>query len=146
MKSKLLITILCCLFLSCKTYKREKFQYYFGKNDIEWINMYKTEVFFSCLRKGYKNETIFKAITKEDLLVPYEPILSEYGKIDTLTAKVIEKIPKPVYPHCDDCTEEEQKEILQKNYVCATCLNYYASRELDSIAKKRYELFKLSNK
>jgi hypothetical protein len=120
-------------------YKRTKFEYHFGKNQNEWINMYKTDFFLSCLRKGYKNDTIFKLIAQNDLLVPYEPILFHYDRIDALAVKLIKNIPKAIYPHCDDCTEEEEKEDLKKNYICASCLNYYASKELDSIAKKAYQ-------
>jgi hypothetical protein len=101
--------------------------------------MYKTDFFFTCIRKGYKDDTIFKLIAQKDLLVPYEPILFHYDRIDTLATTVIKNIPKPIYPYCADCTAEEEKEELKKNYICASCLNYYASRELDSIAKKTYK-------
>ncbi|MDP5201334.1 hypothetical protein [Flavobacterium sp. DG2-3] len=133
--------VIICFMCSCDTYKRNKFEYHFGKKDNEWINMYKTEVFFSCINKGYNEKSIFDLIEKKDLFVPYEPIYTEYNNIDTLADKVIKNITKPIYPHCDDCTEKEKNEILKKNYICATCLNYYASKELDSIAKKAYKKY-----
>ena len=108
--------------------------------------MYKTDVFLSCLRKGYKDDSFFYQIAKKDLLVPYEPILSYYNRIDTLTTKVIKNMPRPIFPHCDDCTKEEELEMGKKNYICASCLNYYASRELDSIAKKAYKDYLKSGK
>lgn len=141
MKKIIIIGILFCIFSSCGTYKRSKFEYQFGEKRAEWINMYKTEMFFTCLRKSYENPAIFNLIAKEDLQVPYEPILSEYDKINLLSTKIIKNIPKPIYPNWDDCTEKEKQEQLKKNYFCATCLNYYASSELDSIAKKAYKNF-----
>lgn len=130
---------MCCFLWSCATYKRTKFEYHFGNNKNEWVNMYKTDVFLTCLRKGYKDDAFFYQIAKKDLLVPYEPILFHYDRIDTLATRVIKNIPKPIFPHCDDCTEEEEAAEVKKNYICASCLNYYASRELDSIAKKAYK-------
>ncbi|MEO8240617.1 MAG: hypothetical protein ABI576_21105 [Flavobacterium sp.] len=139
-KITIILGFLLLVLYSCQTYKRTKFEYHFGKNeDNKWVNMYKTKFFFDCLRKGYKDDTFFDSISKKDLLFPYEPILFEYGKIDTLATKVTTNMPKPIYPHCDDCTETEEKENLKKNYICASCLNYYASRELDSIAKEAYK-------
>ena len=94
MKRKItIIVILFCLFTSCGTFKRSKFEYQFGKEGSEWINMYKTEVFFTCLRKSYENPDIFKLIAEKDLQVPYEPIMSEYDRIDSLTSKIIKNIP-----------------------------------------------------
>nr|WP_315159455.1 hypothetical protein [uncultured Flavobacterium sp.] len=134
MKNKIIfIVIFCCSFGSCETYKRTQFEYHFGKTKNEWINMYKTEFFFTCLEKGYQNKKIFELISQKDLLLPYEPFPE---KIDTLANKLIKNMPKPIFPHCDECNEQEQ---LKKNYICASCLNYYASRELDSIAKKAYK-------
>lgn len=142
MKSKIIkVIVLSLLLSSCETYKRTKFEYHFGKGKNEWINMYKTDVFLSCMKKGYESDDIYKLIGKKDLLVPYEPILFQYSKIDTLTTKIIKNIPKPIYPHCDDCTNEQEQEMLRKNYICASCLNYYASRDLDSIAKKAYKAY-----
>ena len=139
MKNKIVIIVIGCVLWSCTTYKRNKFEYHFGNNNNQWINMYKTKFFFNCLRKGYNNDAFFESIAKKDLLFPYEPILFNYDRIDTLATKVIKNMPKPIFPHCDDCTEAEEIEEAKKNYICASCLNYYASRELDSIARKAYK-------
>nr|WP_315247532.1 hypothetical protein [uncultured Flavobacterium sp.] len=117
MRTTIIIIILGFLLFtlySCSTYKRTKFEYHFGKNGNEWINMYKTDFFLTCIRKGYNDDTFFESISKKDLLVPYEPIVFQYDKIDTLATKVIKNMPKPIYPHCDDCTDEEEKENLKK--------------------------------
>lgn len=139
MKSAIVIIVLSCLLSSCATHKRDKFDYHFGEFENEWINMYKTDFFLSCIRKGYQDDEIFKLMAKKDLLVPYEPILFHYDEIDSLAANVIKNMPKPIFPHCDDCTVEEEAADLKKNYICASCLNYYASRELDVIAKRAYK-------
>ena len=133
MKKLIIIVILSNIVSSCTTYKREKFDYHFGSN--EWINIYKTNVFFACIRNGYGNDTIFKLIGKTDLLFPIEAVYDEIENNNVLGKQIIINMPKPVYPHCDECNEEEE---AKKNYICASCLNYYASRELDSISKEAY--------
>lgn len=137
MKKILFLTILF-LILSCSTYKRTRFEYNLGSKKNEWINNFKTEFFFTCLKKGYDNDTIFKLIAKKDFQYLYEPFAYQHNKIDSLALKIIQNIPKPIIPHCDDCTKEEEIEELKKNYICATCLNYYASYELDSITRVTY--------
>jgi len=134
MKKLIIIVVLINIAFSCTTYKREKFDYSFGSD--KWINIYKTNVFFACIRNGYSNDSIFKLIGKKDLFIPAETMYDEIGNNNDLGKQIIIKMPKPIYPHCDECNEEEE---LKKNYICASCLNYYASRELDSIAKKAYK-------
>ena len=133
------IILLSLIILSCSLNKRTRFEYNLGSKKNEWINNFKTEFFFICLKKGYKNDTIFKLIAKKDLQYLYEPFAYQHNKIDSLAIKIIQNIPKPIIPHCDDCTKEEEIEELKKNYICATCLNYYASNELDSIAIVTYK-------
>lgn len=136
---KLIILLVIIVLTSCSSYKRTKFEYQLGSNKNEWINNFKTEFFFTCIKKAYKNDTIFNLISKKDFQYHYEPFAYQHDKIDTLANRIIEKMPKPIYPHCDDCDEKQEKEDAQKNYFCASCLNYYASRELDSIAKNEYK-------
>lgn len=38
-------------------------------------------------------------------------------------------------------TEEDEK----KKYISKTCIDYFASREVDSIAKSEYKIFKKMN-
>jgi len=133
---KLNLIVIIFIIISCSTYNRSKFEYHFGNKENEWINNFKTEFFFTCLRKGYKNDTIFKLISKKDFQYLYEPYAFQHNEIDVIATKIVNNIPKPIYPHCDECTEKEEAEEANKNYICASCLNYYASRELDSTAKK----------
>ena len=129
--------------MSCSTYNREKFEYHLGNKKNEWINNFKTEFFFSCLKKGYKSDSITNLISKKDLLYLYEPYAFQHEQIDSISRLIIEKMPKPIYPHNDEINDKKE---LDKNYICASCLNYYSSRELDSIAKKKYKKLILQSK
>lgn len=118
MKKFFYITIFI-LILSCSTNKRTRFEYNLGSKQNEWINNFKTEFFFTCLKRGYKNDTIFKLIAKRDFQYLYEPFAYQHNKIDSLAIKIITNIPKPIIPHCDDCTKEEEIEELKKKlHLC----------------------------
>lgn len=99
--------------------------------------MYKDEVFHACIKEGYQNDTIFKMMGKKDFFSPLAANnTNEADAADILGKKVIQNMPKPIIPHCDDCN---QKELLKMNYISSNCLNYYASKELDSIARVAYK-------
>lgn len=135
MRNKIALLLVCLVLFSCNTYKREKFDYKFGTNT--WINSYKTDVFFACIKKGYNNDSIFKLIEKKDFIsLTGDFQITEMNESKKLGENVINKMPMPIYPKCDDCDEKEE---IKKNYICASCLNYYASRELDSIARQAYK-------
>lgn len=136
---KILFLTLFILISSCSSNKRAKFEYNLGSPKTEWITNFKTEFFFTCLKKGYKNDTIFNLIAKKDMQYLYEPFAFQHNEIDSLASNIIQNIPKPIIPPCDDCSKEEAIESFKKNFICATCLNYYASYELDSIAKVAYK-------
>nr|WP_315247540.1 hypothetical protein [uncultured Flavobacterium sp.] len=132
---KIIFFLFTVVLFSCNVYKREKFDYNFGTNT--WINSYKTDVFFACIKKGYSNDSIFKLIEKKDFIsLPGDFQITEMNESKKLGENIIDKMPKPIYPKCEDCNKEEE---VKKNYICASCLNYYASRELDSIAKQAYK-------
>lgn len=137
MKKIILISSVILLIFSCNSYKRNRFEYHLGNKKNEWINNFKTEFFFSCLNKGYKSDSIANLISKKDLLYLYEPFAYQHEQVDSISSLIIEKMPKPIYAHND---EINYKKELDKNYICASCLNYYSSRELDSIAKRKYKL------
>ena len=121
--------------LSCSTYQRDKFSY--RKDDKKyWINNFKSEVFYECLKEGYQNDTIFKLIAKKDLFNTREYF--EFDLIDSAKVfgkSIIIKMPTP-YINLDE------SDLKNKNFISMSCLNYYASRELDSIAKKAYKAHK----
>ncbi|WP_396176901.1 hypothetical protein [Flavobacterium sp.] len=150
---KFLITgiIILTLFFSCKSgSKYTDLDHYHGidfpkkpskKKDKEgelkfWINNYKQEVFYYCLFENYQNDSIMKMMGKEDLFNPNDYIpMPFWEKMKTLGKNAIQHMPENKY---FIETEEDKK----KKYISKTCLDYFASRELDSIAKNEYKIFK----
>ena len=130
---KIIILILPFIILSCSTQKRDKFEYR-NEDKKVWINTFKTEVFYECLKEGYKNDSIFKLMAKKDLFNSYDAI--DFTTVDfarELGKKIIVKMPMPYIKI--DIGEDEQK---NKNFISYNCLNYFASKELDSIANSEY--------
>jgi hypothetical protein len=136
---KIFLLIIITTFFSCNSYKRDKF--YYRKDDKNgWINTFKAEVFYECLREGYQNDTVFKIIAKKDLFNSYDGF--EFNVIDSakiLGSSIIKKMPKP-YINMDN------EDLKERNFISMTCLNYYASKELDSIAKKAFKEHLKKNK
>jgi len=133
---KTVILIICLLVLSCNIYKRDSFYFRSDskyKDEVFWIDNFKDEAFYECLKEGYKNDSIFKLMAKKDLFNSSEINgFSEMEKARALGREIINKMPPP-YIHIDD------KDITGMNFISATCLHYYASKELDSIAKIAYK-------
>ena len=129
----LYLLVLSLAFISCNTYKRDNFKYR-NEDKKVWINTFKTEVFYECLKEGYKNVSIFKLIAKKDLFNSYDAI--DFTTVDfarELGKKIIVKMPMPFIKI--DIGEDEQK---NKNFISYNCLNYFDSKELDSIANSEY--------
>lgn len=122
------------LFISCNIYIRDNFKY---RNDDKkvWINTFKTEVFYSCLNEGYKNDSLRIIFQNKDLF-------NLYDGYDIETIDFARKIGKQIiikmpFPNIKiDIGEENLK---KKNFISYNCLNYYASKELDSIANKKHD-------
>jgi hypothetical protein len=136
MTYRLFIIIICFLTVSCKSYQHERFKYR-GSNTNEktfWIEIYKDEMFYQCIKEGYKNDSIFKLMRKKDLFNSSEAVVNlKNAKIArALGIKIIKNLP-PAFIKSDD------EDISEKNFISASCLHYYASRELDSIAKSAYK-------
>jgi len=133
MKKKLIIIMILFLY-SCSSNKREKFSY--KNTDKEfWINSYKTEVFLSCLNEGINNDSIIKILSRKDLLNMNENIFKD--EIDSarfIGKNIAKNIPKPFIK-----IDTDEYNLLEKKFISYNCLKYYASTELDSIAKKAYE-------
>jgi hypothetical protein len=140
MKTKILCFIvlpLLLVFSQCAPYPREKYTPNFGSEKQGWKNNFKTEFFLKCLQKGIKNDTLTKVLTSKDLLYyNANPLEFQHHWADSLATAIIQNQPVPIFPNCDDC--EESKEV-KKRFICGNCLNYYASRELDSIAEVAYK-------
>ncbi|MCD0466251.1 hypothetical protein [Flavobacterium sp. ENC] len=122
------ILILLC-FCSCGKNSYEKFSY--TKSNNPWITAYKDNVFFACLKESYKNDSIYELIEQKDALNPYDGLsLKALNETRKMGQNIVKNMPKPKM--CENCKEGE-------NYYMSNCLHYYASRELDSIAKSAYK-------
>jgi len=125
------------ILLSCTTYKRDRFAYHQDEEQ-SWINSYKYEAFYTCINEGLKNDSLKIILSKEDLFTPYDGInFSPIDQARQLGQAVARKIPKPFIK-----IEKGEEKLAGKRYISFSCLNYFASRELDSIAKKQYEISK----
>ncbi len=141
MKKIYLIITITFVTLSCNTYKRDKFQYRNEDKNV-WINTFKSEVFYSCIKEGIKNDSVFKIIKKKDLLNIYDGYpIKNIDSARSLGKKVIAEIPRPFIK-----IDNDEEYLKNKNFISYSCLNYYASRELDSIAKKAYKEYLIDEK
>jgi hypothetical protein len=131
---KIFLMGLVIIFLSCSTYKRDKFEY--RNNDKKvWINTFKSEVFYSCIKEGIKNDSLHKILENKDLFNIYDGF--EINSTDfarEIGKKIILNMPK-AYIKIDN----DEEALLNKNFISYNCLNYYASKELDSIANIEYK-------
>ena len=127
------ILIVCLVIaVGCKTrHENTNFEYNISENP--WIDAFKDQVFFNCLRESYSDRKVFEIIEKYDAFNPYDGLDSENIILAKKLGEEISKnIPPPIM--CDGCKGGQ-------NYFMATCLHYYASKELDSIAKAEYKKF-----
>ena len=128
--------------ISCQTpYQRQKFSY--RNADVSlWLNTFKAEAFYSCLKESYPNkDSVFGQIEKSDLLNLFEGIgTKDIDYARSLGKKIAVEMPKPFIK-----IDPDEEYLRTKNFISYNCLNYYASRELDSIAKAAYKEFKNSS-
>ena len=117
------------LFSACSIGRYNKFDYNHSNNP--WIDDFKDQVFFACLRESYKSDSLFNMIEKKDAFNPYDGLGPEdFKKIRELAKKFVANMPPPAM--CDGCKADV-------NYYMAHSLHYYASKELDAIARKQYK-------
>lgn len=123
---------LICVFLflnSCKTNSlKQKFNYEEKNSKELWINSYKYEVFYGCIKEGLGNDSLRIILKDKDLF--NKSLELEFNTIDNarqLGSYIVVNMPKPFIKF-------ENENDLNKNFISYNCLKYYASRELDSIA------------
>ncbi|MGC4129388.1 MAG: hypothetical protein QM564_07465 [Bergeyella sp.] len=129
-------------FFSCSINEKQKFAYrgVNQKNNAQnfYTKRFRDVVFYKCLRYGYGdnlNMEIGKLMAQKDLFSPSDddPDLKIDSIQNILAKKIMSSIPPP-YIHLED-----EKMLESKNFIISTCLSYYESRDLDSIAKKMYK-------
>ena len=79
---------------------------------------------------------------KKDLLNIYDGYpIKIIDNARSLGKKIITEMPKPFIK-----IDNDEEYLKNKNFISYSCLNYYSSRELDSIAKKAYKEYLYSLK
>ncbi len=138
MKNIITFLLIICTSLSCKVQELNSFDYNNGPNP--WVNAFKDYVFVQCLNQSYPLEAskiIFNNISKYDLYNPYDGFV-EYRIANTsFLDSIAEMKPKniPPFKHNDGVNDKG------KNVYLSNCLHFYASRQLDSIAKNEYKKY-----
>lgn len=122
------------LICSCGTVKRDRFTYS-GSEKETWINSYKYEAFYGCMQAGLGNDSLKIILQSKDLFSPNMDMTFVTIDEARLLGKTIVTNMPPAHIKID--TGEEA--LRKKNYISYVCLNYYASRELDSIAREKYK-------
>lgn len=121
-----------CSLQNTRKYKKQKENYF--------MITYKQMAFNGCIRKGYKNDTIFQLMAKEDLFCSIEGVDFDYlQRAHQLGENVGKNIPKPFI-------KIEEEEDKNKKLICQSCLLFYTSKELQTSAKKEYKSFLQSEK
>lgn len=134
MKIKLLLGLVI-LFSACTSSKLAKFDY--NKSSNPWIDDFKDQVFFECLRQSYKSDTIFKLIEQKDAFNPYDGLSIEaLQKAKQLARDFVKNMPPAT---CEGCGEGV-------NYYMANSLHYCNSKDLDLIAQEEYKKYVKKNK
>jgi hypothetical protein len=154
-KKYIAVIIIAIIFFSCKsTYNYADLDNYYGldfpekksirksKDDEDitfWINTYKQQVFYDCLFENYKNDSISNIMEKEDLFNPSDHIpFTFWPKMREIGKNAIRYMPENDY-------FVETEFNRRRKFISKTCLDYFASKELDSIAKSEYKFFKKMN-
>ncbi|NBL65513.1 hypothetical protein GV828_09905 [Flavobacterium sp. NST-5] len=140
---QLLVSSLAFIILSCsnKVYLREKFTYEQNSKQV-WIDSYKYEAFYGCLNEGIQNDSIRIILNSKDLFNKNSDL--DFVLIEEARKhgqQVIIKMPTPYVK-----VDKGEEYLKNKNFISYNCLVYYASRELDSIAKNAYQTHLMSIK
>jgi hypothetical protein len=131
-KLKLLFITSFLLLISCKA-NNSNSERAFNKRVKEGnIKYFKMQVYCSCLNNAYENKDIIKSIRTEDLLAVFDDLSSPdiQKTVDSL-GKIVAQTIKP----------EEYPDFEGKKRITVKCLEYYTSKELDNIARKRFKKY-----
>lgn len=126
MMKRIIIISLICL-SSCITYQKNDY----NKDNNSWIASFQDNVFFWSLKESMQNDTIFQMLEIKNVYNPNGALsVDEINEARGIAKEFIKNMPKPVV--CENCEED-------KYYYMANCLHYYASCELEFIAKEAYK-------
>lgn len=142
MKRKYVI-IVVFLFAACETSKLQQFNN--SKDENAFINAFKDHVFFKCFYASYPynvRDSISRIMMKYELYNPNEDFRIYAFENKKLIDSLGISIPKNIPPFW----HIEGEENKGKNVYLATCLHYYASSQLDSIARTEYKKYRKAEK
>lgn len=132
-KSIIKLFFIFFILISCNSiHVKDGFLYEENNSKEIWINSYKYEVFYECIKQGIGNDSIRIILKNKDLFNKSQEL--EFNTIDSariLGHKIIINLPEP-YIKIDEGS-------INKNYISYNCLKYYASKELDEIAMIEYK-------
>ena len=135
MKIKLVL-LLGILAVSCAPYKREKFSYEQNEKQV-WIDSYKYEAFYGCMKEGIGNDSLRMLLSDTDLFNKSTDIT--FALADNARARgkeIVRKMPNTIIK-----VEKGEEHLKNKKFISYNCLIYYASEELDVIAKAEYKKY-----
>ena len=133
MKYIIILSVFCTL--SCTVQKRDSFSYAETNTKTQWINSFKYEVFYGCIKEGIGNDSLRIILQKKDLFNPNAEVdFVVNDKARSLGKGIIENMPKPYIK-----IDKGEEDLKNKNFISSNCLKYYASKELDSIAEAEYK-------
>ncbi|RZJ66559.1 MAG: hypothetical protein EOO50_09305 [Flavobacterium sp.] len=137
MKAKISIIIFTNLLICCNTYKRENFTYNQNEKQL-WINSYKYEVFYGCIKEGLQNDSLRVILKNRDLFNPnLELDFSTIDQARQIGKEIVDNLPTPFIK-----IDQGDENLEGNKFISFACLNYYASKELDSIARIEYDMHK----
>jgi len=132
-KSIIKLFFIFFILISCNSiHVKDGFLYEENNSKEIWINSYKYEVFYECIKQGIGNDCLRIILKNKDLFNKSQEL--EFNTIDSariLGHKIIINLPEP-YIKIDEGS-------INKNYISYNCLKYYASKELDEIAMIEYK-------
>lgn len=133
MKYLISISLMVSFLVSCKPQKGINESEIIGKEKEAFVHFFKIQTYCSCIKYGYSNKDINTLMAEEDLLGSYDDLADPFiqGMIDSLGKQVSIKI-----------QPEEYLDFQNKRRITETCLGFYTSSELDSIAHTTYKKVK----
>lgn len=126
------ILIAGALTLSCGGYKRGSFTYSLQARQA-WIDAYKYEAFYRCVKERLRNDSLRLLLQRTDLFSPEGLAFETIDDARAVGRQVVRKAPKPYVK-----VDEGDTDAAKKNYYSFYCLRFYASKELDSAATEAY--------
>ena len=135
MNKILILLIFLILTISCNNLKNnDNSKVLITKENIKLKEAFKKRVFYECLKISFENKEIFKQIREEDFFDTSNYLtFKALDKAKELALECQKRIPK-WQAKCDTC-----KVKVYKKPIFSYCLEYFKSKELDSITNSVFK-------